>query len=101
MDFLGVINKGSIEPIIVNMRDRLENILDMAAVTNLRFDIKDKADNVEVLNGIPTTAGMKVICVIDTTGVGWITDEYRLYLKFTDGSTNPELLVGKFRVEDD
>ena len=101
MDFIGVLNKGTIEPVIVNMRDRLENVLDMAAVTNLRFDVKDSAGNAEVTNGVPSTDGMKVICVIDTTGVGWTTDEYRLYLKFTDGSTTPELLVGKFRVEDD
>lgn len=101
MEFIGVLNKGTIEPVIISMRDKLETVDDMADVTNLRFDVKDSAGNAEVTNGLPTTAGMKVICVIDTTGAGWTTDEYRLYLKFTDGSTNPELLVGKFRVEDD
>jgi hypothetical protein len=101
VDFIGVLNKGTIEPVIVSMRDKLENIDDMATVTNLRFDVKDSAGVTEILNGVPSTSGMRVICVIDTTGVGWTTDEYRLYLKFTDGVTNPELLVGKFRVEDD
>lgn len=106
MNFLGSLKKGTIEPLIVDMRDRLENITNMATVTNLRFDIKDMAGNTEVSNGVPTTDGMKVICLIDTTGVGWVTsphtgEEYRLYVKFTDGSAAPLLLVGKFRVEDD
>lgn len=110
MDFLGVLQKGTIEPLIVDMRDRLETITNMATVTNLRFSVKDRAGNIEIASGIPTTDAMKVICLIDTTGASWDQDivkagvqgdEYRLYISFTDGSAAPLILVGKFRVEDD
>jgi hypothetical protein len=98
---LEVLKKGTVEPLIVDLRDRLENITDMATVTNLRFDVLDPDDVVMMSNATPATDLMKVICVIDTTGVGWVNNEYRLYIKYTDGSTSPILLVGKFRVEDD
>jgi hypothetical protein len=106
VDFLGVLKKGTIEPLIVDMRDRLETITDMSTVTNLRFDVTDMAGNAEVTNGIPSTDGMRVVCLIDTTGAGWVApdqtgEEYRLYIRFTDGSAAPLLLVGKFRVEND
>lgn len=93
-----VLVKNTVEPIIVDMRDRLENIADMATVTNLRFDVKDKDGNAEITNGIPTTDGMKVICLIDTTASSWTEDEYHLYVKYTDGSATPYLFAGKFRL---
>lgn len=106
MDFLGVMQKGSVEPIVIDMRDRLENLTDMGTVSNLRFSVKDSAGAVEVAAGTPSTDAMKVICLIDTTGASWSApdqtgDEYRLYLTFQDGSATPLLLIGKFRVEND
>jgi hypothetical protein len=93
-----VLVKNTVEPLIVDMRDRLESISDLATVTNLRFDVKDKDGNAQVTNGIPTPNGMKAICVIDSTGVGWTEDEYHVYIKFQDGSTTPYLFAGKFRL---
>jgi hypothetical protein len=102
-----ILKKNTVEPLVVDMRDRLTTITNMSTVTNLRFDVIGKdpvteADVVKISNGVPTTNGMKVICVIDTsTGGGWASAEYRVYIKFTDGSTSPILFAGKFRVEDD
>src|SRR5688500_5257214 len=110
MNFLGVLQKNTIEPLVVYILDRLETLTDMSTVSNLRFSIKDSAGNIEVASGTPSTDGMKVICLIDTTGASWDADlvasgiqgdEYRLYITFVDGSATPLLLVGKFRVEDD
>ena len=101
---LEVIKQGSIEPLIVNLRDRLEGINDLGTdVTNLRFDvIAPDGTTVKISNGIPTTSGMKAICLIDTTtGGGWADGEYSLWIKYTDGSASPILFAGKFRVEVD
>jgi len=102
---MDILKKNTVEPFIVDLRDRLQNIVDMATVTNLRFDVKHwvaEVDTTKIANGVPSTDGMKVICPIDTsTGGGWISDEYRLYIKFTDGTMSPILFAGKFRVEDD
>jgi hypothetical protein len=97
-----VLKKGSIEPILVSLRDALENITDLSTVTNLRFDVKDSAGNTEITNQAATYEGMTAICLIDTTAVGLTAGEpYRLYLKFTDGSQAPILGPITFRIEDD
>lgn len=93
-----VLVKNTVEPLIVDLRDRLEHISDLATVTNLRFDVKDKDGNAAVSNQVPATEGMKMICTIDTTGVGWTEDEYHIYVGFQDGSTHPYLFAGKFRL---
>lgn len=93
-----VLMKNTIEPVVINLRDRLQGLTDMATVSNLKFDVKDKDGNLQVTDGIPTTNGMKVICLIDTTGVGWTEDEYHVFIKYTDGSSSPYLFAGKFRL---
>ena len=99
-----VLKQGTIEPLIVNLRDRLGTIDDLATdVTNLRFDvIASDGTTFKVTNGVPSTVGTKAICLIDTTtGGGWPDDEYTLWIKYTDGSASPVLYAGKFRVEAD
>jgi len=103
---LEVLKKGTVEPILIHLRDRLEGIDDLSTdVTNPRFDVVDSADVVKISNGVPTFIighPMIAVCLIDTTtGGGWPNDEYRLYFKYSDGSSNPVLYAGKFRVEDD
>lgn len=103
---LEVLKKGTVEPLLVHLRDRLEGIDDLSTdVTNPRFDVIDSLDVVKIANGVPTFIvghPMIAVCTIDTTsGGGWASDEYRLYFKYDDGSSQPVLLVGKFRVEDD
>jgi len=100
-----ILKKNTVEPVLVSLRDRLQNITDLSTVTTPRFDVRDSADVLKITNGIPTFDAdhpMTAICLIDTsTGGGWASDEYRLYFKYTDGSSMPILFAGKFRVEDD
>lgn len=98
-----VLKKGSVEPLLVPLRDRLENITSLSAVSSLRFDTKAPDDSA-VETDIPCTHenDLVAICLITTTNAGYVAgEEYRLYLKFTLGSESPILGPIKFRVEDD
>lgn len=96
-----VIKKGSVEPLLVSLRDRLENILTLATVTGLVFDVKSKDEATTVQSNVATTfKDMTVICLITTTLAGYVAgSEYNLYLKFSAGSESPVLGPVKFRIE--
>lgn len=101
-----VLIKGSIESILVALRDRLGNISDLAAVSNLRFDTKKKDDDSAVqtnqLIALDPDFPMTAICSIDTTLAGYVAgEEYKLYIKYTAGSESPLLGPRFFRVEAD
>jgi hypothetical protein len=101
-----VIKKGSIESLLVPLRDRLGNIQSLGDVTSLKFDTKAKADDADVeIDKIATfdvDLPMTAICPIDSTLAGYDAgQEYKLYLKYTAGSESPVLGPIKFRVEDD
>jgi len=101
-----VLKKGTIEPLLIALRDRLGNIDDLTLVSGPLFDVKAKSNNAAVQTNSPWTvdAGepMTAICLIDTTLVGYVPgDEYKLYLKYTAGSESPVKGPIEFRVEDD
>jgi hypothetical protein len=97
-----VLKKGTVEPLLVNLRDALENITDLTTVTNLRFDVVDKDGNVDINNQACSSEGMVAICLIDTTPGAFVAGEqYNLYLKYTDGSASPILGPIRFRIESD
>lgn len=99
-----VLKKGTIEPILVGLRDRLENLTDLSGVTNLKFDVKKKSDGSAVSSNLTCTfEEMTAICLIDTTLAGYVAGggTYKLYLKFDDGVEHPVLGPIFFRVEDD
>lgn len=101
-----VLRKGTIEPIMVAMRDRLENIADLSVVTNLKFDVRRKSDDTPCqTDSIWTTDSdfpMTAICLIDTTQPAYVSgEEYKLYIKYTSGSESPVKGPLFFRVEDD
>lgn len=101
-----VIKKGSVESLLVALRDRLGNVEDLALVSSLRFDTKKKTDNSAIETDIPVALDvdypMTAICSISTTLVGYVAgQEYKLYLKYTAGSESPLLGPVFFRVEDD
>lgn len=101
-----VIKKGSIESLLVAMRDRLNNINDLSLVTNLRFDTKKKSDNSAVETDKAATLDpdypMTAICPVDATLAGYVGgEEYKLYLKYTGGTESPIKGPVYFRVEDD
>ena len=101
-----VLKKGTVQSLLVPLRDRLGNIEDLAIVTNLRFDTKLKADDTACetnkLVVLDVDHPMTAICEIDTTIVAYTAgQEFKLYLKYTAGSENPILGPVFFRVEDD
>lgn len=101
-----VLKKGSIESLLVPLRDRLGNISTLSGVTNLRFDTKKKSDNAacETNKSVVLDADypMTAICEIDTTLAAYTAgQEFKLYLKYTAGSESPILGPTFFRIEDD
>jgi len=101
-----VLKKGSIESLLVQLGDRLENVVDLSTVTNLKFDTKKRADNSAIQTDVAVVLDvdkpMTAICEIDTTLVGYaVGADYKLYIKYSAGSESPILFVSYFRVEDD
>jgi hypothetical protein len=104
-----VIKKGSIEPLLVALGDRLNNVLTLSSVTSLVFDTKKKSDNTAIqtdsLAVVDTDYPMTAICQIDSTLAGYdvsVDDaEFKLYIKYTVGTEAPILGPIFFRVEDD
>ena len=101
-----VLKKGTVEPLLLALRDRLENIASLASVADLRFSVSDKEDDSEVQPDTTVTVDvdfpMTAICQVDTTLVGYVANhEYKLYLKFTEGTSAVKKGPFYFRVEDD
>jgi hypothetical protein len=100
------IKKGSIEALIVPLRDRLGNVVNLTSVSNLKFSTTLKDDD----TAVQTDAGvaldgdnpMYALCEIDTTLAAYVEDEeYKLYIKYTDGTEAPVLGPVFFRVVSD
>jgi hypothetical protein len=101
-----VLTKGSIESLIVALGDRLGNITDLNAVSDLKFDTKKKLDNTAIETNktiaVDSDYPMTAICEIDTTLSGYVVgEEIKLYIKYTAGSESPILGPRFFRVEND
>ena len=101
-----VIKKGSVESLIVALRDRLGNVSDLNDVTSLLFDTKKKENNAACETNkvivIDPEYPMSAVCSIDTTLVAYEAGkEYKLYIKYTAGSEAPVIGPRFFRVEDD
>lgn len=106
-----VLKKGTVQSLLVPLRDRLGNVASLADVSNLKFDTRRKVDNSACeLNKSVTfdvDEPMTAICEIDTTLVTYVIaadddhEDYKLYLKYAVGSESPILGPVFFRVEDD
>jgi hypothetical protein len=101
-----VIKKGSIEPLMVALRDRLENISNLGSVTDPKFDVRRKRDNAVCQSDVVWTYDpdfpMTAVCLIDTTQANYTAgDEFKLYLKYVAGSESAVKGPLFFRVEDD
>ena len=106
-----VLKKGTIESLLVHLRDRMRNIDSLGDVTNLRFDTKKKDDSSACETNKTATFDiddpMVAICEIDTSLAAYVIEsdddheEFKLYLKYTAGTENPILGPVFFRVEDD
>lgn len=108
-----VIKKGSIESLIIPLKDRLNNVNTLATVTGLVFDTKKKSDNssceTDKVVVLDPDNPMWAICEIDSTGSNYDPSdpdtgekgEYKLYIKYDVGSESPIIGPIFFRVEDD
>lgn len=108
-----VITKGSVEALIIPLRDRLNNVSNLNVVTNLVFDTRKKSDDSACETGkivvLDSDNPMWAICEIDTTVAAYDpadettgeTGEYKLYVKYDAGTESPILGPIYFRVEDD
>ena len=101
-----VLTKGTIEPLMVGLRDRLENISTLDDVTGKLFDVKKKSDDSDVQIGgvwfIDVDHPMIALCNIDTTLSAYTPgDEYKLYVMWDSGSEQVRKGPFFFRVEND
>jgi len=105
------LKKGTVQSLLVALRDRLGNVDTLASVTNLKFDTKKKSTGAACETNKTATFDadypMTAICEIDTTLAAYSVDidddheDFALYLKYTAGSENPILGPEFFRVESD
>jgi len=100
------IKKGTVESLIVVLKDRLENLEDISAVGDMRFFVHKKEDDSLVQpDSVPAFDAeepMWAICPIDTTLAAYEANkEYKLYVKYTAGSEAPVLGPENFRVVSD
>jgi len=101
-----VLTKGTVEALVVAMRDRLDNVTDLSLVLNRFFDVRRKSDDVSVQSNVPWTVDpdfpMSAVCEIDTTLSAYqVGDTYKLYLRYSSGSESPVKGPLEFRVEGD
>lgn len=104
-----VIRKGSVEPLLVGLNDRLRNVSDLDVVPGKLYDVRRKVDDAAVQTNevwvVDEDYPMYAICMIDTTLGGYTTDsqnnEFKLYVKW-EGS-GEQVVKGPlyFRVESD
>lgn len=101
-----VIHKGSVEPLLVGLNDRLRNISTLDDVTGKLFDVKRKSDDTACQSNevwvVDADYPMYAICLIDTTLANYTPgDEYKLYVKWE--SSGEQVVKGPFffRVESD
>ncbi len=101
-----VITKGSVEPLMVALRDRLNNITDLDDVTGKLYDVKRKSDDLAVQTNqvwvVDPDFPMYAVCVVDSTLSNYAPgDEYKLYVKWTEGGSQVVKGPLYFRVEGD
>jgi hypothetical protein len=90
------IRVGSIEVLVVDVTDKLENLTTLPPTT--RYDVFDKAGNGKMVDMIPVIAGMRAECIIDTSAGTWTPGYYFLYLRFSSNLEFPRLGPLEFKV---
>lgn len=89
------ITLGSVEELVVEVQDQLHQLTALPGGTT--FEVTNSQDAV-IFSGVATVSGMRATCLIDTTGVQWVTGRYSLRLRFATGLEIPVLTVGEFQV---
>lgn len=90
--------KGSVEHLIVDISDRLENLTSLAG-TNARYDIRARAASTWIVQSLPaTTIGMSAYCLVDTSDSQYTYGRYELYVQFDNLPESPRLGPFEFEV---
>ena len=93
-----LLNKGTIEHLIVDVRDRLKNLTSLTG-TNAAFDIRLEGSDTWLVTASPATvAGMSAYCLVDTTPSGFVDGVYELFLYFNNLPEVPRLGPFEFEV---
>lgn len=89
------LTKGTIEYIVVNVKDRLSHLITLDG-SDPTFDVKKRgAEDLEVENEDAINEGMNVLCLVDTTDLD--VDIYELFVSFENFPEQPKL--GPFAFE--
>lgn len=91
------INKGTVEEIVVDVVDLLNNLTTLTG-TSPTFKVYANGILAAVQTGTPTISSLRALCLIDTTLAGYVPGEYNLYVGFTNVPETPLLGPVKFRV---
>lgn len=101
-----VITKGSVEPLMVALRDRLNNVDDLTVVSGKLYSVKKKSDDSAVQTNqtwvVDPDFPMYALCMIDTTLAAYTPgDTYKLYVKWDESGSQVVKGPLYFNVESD
>lgn len=90
--------KGTVEHLIVQVKDRLNNVTDLAALTP-RYDIKRQGSPTYLYTELPATViGTTLYCLVDTTPEVYTNGTYEIYTYFDNLPEIPRLGPFEFEV---
>lgn len=92
--------KGTIEHLIVQVKDRLNNVNDLSTLTP-RYDIRRQGDPTLLFTALPATAiGMALYCLVDTTADAYTNGTYELFAYFDNLPEIPRLGPFEFDINE-
>lgn len=87
------INLGSVEIVSCLLTDRLGNV-DTIASADFKIISEDETLVVQDWATAENIVGMRVDCLVDTTGIDWVEGTYKLYVRCSVPPETP--IVGPF-----
>ncbi|SRR6266576_1063114 len=92
--------KGTIEHLIVQVKDRLNNVSNLETLTP-RYDIRREGGTEYLFTALSATViGMTLYCLVDTTPDGYTNGTYELFVYFDNLPEIPRLGPFEFDVNE-
>lgn len=86
-----LLNKGTIEHLIVDVADRLKNVTSLSGL-NAAFDVRQRGEATWLVQAqAATVSGMSAFCLVDTTPSGFVDGQYELFVYFNNSPEIPRL----------
>jgi|SRR5215469_5234136 len=84
--------RGTIENIVVDVKDSLGNLTDLSTAA-VKYDIRKEDTTTWIVNqASATVTGMRVYCLVDTTLTAYATSgTFELFISFTNLPERPRL----------